>query len=79
MREGSGPPQARIAAANEGGAGRLAALASGAVPSGIRALPVKIACAGCGCVVEHGVILTPCDSYPDCCCRDVPVRASASK
>jgi hypothetical protein len=33
-----------------------------------------IACADCGCVVEQGEIITPCDSYPDCCCAELRVR-----
>jgi hypothetical protein len=33
-----------------------------------------IACAECGCVVDHGVIVEGCETHPDCCCRDLPVR-----
>ena len=35
-----------------------------------------IACAECGCLAEGGVIVTPCDSHPECCCAEVPVQPS---
>ena len=52
-------------------------MASGAVPGRLRTLlrpGVEIACAECGCMVERGEIVTPCDAYPECCCADLPVR-----
>jgi len=38
---------------------------------------MEITCAGCGCRVDRGVIVEPCSSYPDCCCRDLTAGASA--
>jgi hypothetical protein len=35
---------------------------------------VDILCAECGCRVERGVIVEPCDRYPACCCTGLPVR-----
>ncbi len=35
---------------------------------------MEITCAECGCLVDHGVIITRCDKYPACCCHDLPVR-----
>ena len=35
-----------------------------------------IACAECGCLAEHGEIVTPCDSHPECCCAEVPLQPS---
>ena len=32
-----------------------------------------IACADCGCVVERGVIVKPCDRHPQCRCAELPV------
>jgi hypothetical protein len=49
-------------------------VAPGAIPSWIRALLMEIACAGCGCVVDRGVIVEPCDNHPRCCCAELPVR-----
>ena len=37
---------------------------------------MEITCADCGCLVDRGVIVTACAAHPDCCCRDLPVRAS---
>ena len=36
---------------------------------------MEIACAECGCLVERGLIIKPCDEYPDCCCTDLPLGA----
>lgn len=36
---------------------------------------VVMGCADCGCIVERGVIVTPCEMYPECCCRDLPQGA----
>lgn len=36
---------------------------------------MEITCAECGCLVERGVIVTPCDAHPACCCTDLPVRS----
>ena len=38
---------------------------------------MEITCAGCGCRVDRGVIVEPCSSYPDCCCRDLTAGRSA--
>jgi hypothetical protein len=35
---------------------------------------MEITCADCGCLVERGVIVRPCDKHPDCCCGDLEVR-----
>ena len=35
---------------------------------------MAITCAECGCLVDRGVIVTPCDAYPECCCTDLPLR-----
>jgi hypothetical protein len=48
-------------------------VASGAVPRWVWSLLMEIACAGCGCVVDRGVIIERCDSYPDCCCGELVV------
>lgn len=29
---------------------------------------MQIACADCGCIVDHGLITEPCAQYPGCCC-----------
>ena len=34
---------------------------------------MKIACAECGCVVDRGVRIIPCEDT-ECCCRDLPIR-----
>jgi hypothetical protein len=33
---------------------------------------VEQTCAGCGCLVEEGVRLIPCDT-PECCCLELPI------
>jgi hypothetical protein len=38
---------------------------------------MEIICADCGCLVDRGVIVTPCGKHPECCCRDLPVRQLA--
>jgi SnoaL-like domain len=39
-----------------------------------RTLPrVEIYCADCGCLVERGVRVVPCNSA-ECCCVDLPIR-----
>lgn len=35
---------------------------------------MTIICADCGCLVDRGVIVTPCAVYPSCCCADLSVR-----
>ena len=35
---------------------------------------MEIACADCGCLVERGVVVTPCARYPACCCAHLPQR-----
>jgi hypothetical protein len=35
-----------------------------------------IACADCGCLAERGVIVKPCDRYPECCCAEVAEHPS---
>lgn len=35
---------------------------------------MEMTCADCGCLVDRGVIIRPCDEHPDCCCRDLAVR-----
>jgi hypothetical protein len=37
---------------------------------------MEIICADCGCLVDRGVIVTPCDAYPNCCCAELSVRDS---
>lgn len=32
---------------------------------------MEITCAECGCLVDRGDIVTPCATYPLCCCRDL--------
>jgi hypothetical protein len=32
---------------------------------------MELTCANCGCRVDRGVLVTPCDRYPDCCCADL--------
>lgn len=39
---------------------------------------MKMACAGCGCVVEQALVVKPCGDYPNCCCREVPAGANRS-
>jgi hypothetical protein len=39
-------------------------------------LEVAIICADCGCLVDRGVIVAPCDAYPICCCTELSVRDS---
>jgi hypothetical protein len=34
---------------------------------------VDIICAECGCIVDRGVRLAPCDS-PECCYKRLPIR-----
>jgi hypothetical protein len=34
---------------------------------------MEIACAGCGCVVDRGVIIERCESHPSCCCGELLV------
>jgi hypothetical protein len=52
----------------------MADLAPGAVPARLQPLLMEITCAGCGCLVDRGVIVQRCASHPDCCCRALPVR-----
>jgi len=33
---------------------------------------VEITCADCGCLVDRGIVITPCDRYPTCCCAHLP-------
>lgn len=35
---------------------------------------MEIACAGCGCVVDRGVIVSVCADHPICCCGELPIR-----
>lgn len=35
---------------------------------------MEITCADCGCLVERGVVVTPCDRHPSCCCAHLPVQ-----
>jgi hypothetical protein len=35
---------------------------------------VEIFCADCGCVVDRGVIVQPCNRHRGCCCGELPVR-----
>ena len=35
---------------------------------------MEITCAECGCLVDRGEIVTPCDQHPDCCCGELPLR-----
>jgi hypothetical protein len=35
---------------------------------------MEITCAECGCRVDGGVIVKPCEKHPSCCCHDLPVR-----
>jgi hypothetical protein len=51
--------------------GELVVVASGAVPRRLRSLLMEITCAGCGCVVDRGVIITRCDTHPRCCCGEL--------
>jgi hypothetical protein len=52
----------------------MADLAPGTVPARLQPLLMEITCAGCGCLVDRGVIVQRCASHPDCCCRGLPVR-----
>jgi hypothetical protein len=46
------------------------------VPSTWRSLwRVQIHCADCGCFVDRGVVIRPCES-DECCCTDLPGRES---
>lgn len=38
------------------------------------AASMEISCAGCGCIVDRGVVTSPCDRHPTCCCADLPQR-----
>ena len=38
----------------------------------VQSSAVEIYCADCGCLVERGVRVIPCDT-PECCCLDLPV------
>ena len=46
-----------------------------AVRTGPTILSVEIGCADCGCIVDSGVRVIPCNT-PDCCCRHLPIRES---
>jgi len=35
---------------------------------------MEIACADCGCLVDRGMVIRPCDRYPSCCCGELPQR-----
>jgi hypothetical protein len=37
-------------------------------------LLMEIICADCGCRVDRGIIIEPCEQHPDCCCEDLPRR-----
>ena len=54
------------------GAGLLRVLPSGARP-GPTLSRVEMYCADCGCLIERGVRVVPCDSG-DCCCVDLPIQ-----
>jgi hypothetical protein len=50
-----------------------------AVPRRVQPLlrrAVEFVCADCGCLVDRGVIVTPCEAYPNCCCVELSVRDS---
>jgi hypothetical protein len=34
---------------------------------------MEITCADCGCLVERGIVIVPCDQHPDCCCGALPL------
>jgi aminoglycoside 6'-N-acetyltransferase len=36
---------------------------------------VELTCADCGCLVERGVVITPCDRHPACCCQHLATKA----
>ena len=40
-------------------------------------LLMQVTCADCGCLVDRGEILEPCDKHPDCCCRELDVSEPA--
>lgn len=40
---------------------------------------MEITCADCGCLVERGVVVTPCDRYPTCCCVHLPERRASGE
>jgi hypothetical protein len=40
---------------------------------------MEISCADCGCVVDEGVVLTPCQKYPSCCCGQLPIKGSTPR
>lgn len=31
-----------------------------------------ITCAGCGCLVDRGMIVEACPDHPECCCAHLP-------
>lgn len=33
---------------------------------------MEMVCAECGCLVERGVVLRACATYPRCCCELLP-------
>lgn len=59
--------------------GRRAIVVQGAVPARVQPLLMEIVCAECGCLVERGVIIKPCEQHPGCCCVDLRVRQSEER
>lgn len=35
---------------------------------------MRMGCAGCDCVVEHGKRVVVCSNAESCCCSDVPLE-----
>jgi hypothetical protein len=54
----------------------MVVVAAGAVPRWVQPLLMEMTCAECGCLVDRGVIVTPCEKHPDCCCRHLHVRTT---
>ena len=34
---------------------------------------MQVTSADCGCLVDRGVVLRPCDKHPNCCCGELEV------
>jgi hypothetical protein len=39
---------------------------------------MEMGCADCGCVVEQGAVVKPCENYPECCCSELALAVVAS-
>jgi len=45
-------------------------------PGSAAADGMEITCADCGCLVDRGIVVRPCERYPRCCCDQLPDRSA---